>query len=129
MAQKLPRCGAGCWRVCAVLPISRAVLWQWGTAIRSACPPVAPPPYRPASPLPQLLAGARCQLDQRNTTGATALYNAASQGHVLVVRHLAAEGANLDAATTNGCTPLYIAANNGFVGEWAPCCRGRSVQR
>jgi hypothetical protein len=33
------------------------------------------------------------QLDQRNSSGSTALYNAASQGHAAVVRELAEEGA------------------------------------
>ena len=65
-------------------------------------------PKSPKSPPP------RRQVDTRNSSGATALYNAASQGHVGLVRELVAGGAAPDAPTTNGCTPLYIAANNGW---------------
>lgn len=47
------------------------------------------------------------------STGATALYIASQNGHLEVVGLLLDKGANIEAALSVGETPLYISAHNG----------------
>ena len=51
--------------------------------------------------------------DQVDSCGLTALWHAAANGHVTVVRYLATHGANKEKANGCGSTPLLIAAANG----------------
>jgi ankyrin repeat protein len=49
-------------------------------------------------------------------SGATPVYAAAGQGHVEVVKALAALGADVTRPMRDGTTPVFIAARQGYFG-------------
>ena len=61
----------------------------------------------------KLLLAAQANVNAARTTGVTALYIAAQNGHVEVVKLLLAAQANVNAARTDGTTALDIATRNG----------------
>ena len=67
---------------------------------------------RPRRPVPSV----KNFLEQKTSTGATALLFASEGGHLKAVQRLIELGAAVDAARNDGATPLYLASKNGHLG-------------
>ncbi|XP_041364259.1 ankyrin repeat domain-containing protein 50-like [Gigantopelta aegis] len=65
--------------------------------------------------LVQVLLDGGCKTDCRDRLGQNALYHAACDGHLDVVRRLVAAGADLNATTNKGFTPLLDSIRNNHI--------------